>query len=130
MVGIPDPMKGHLPFAFIAPSDASSDGPLPAHPPKELFSGINKLVREQIGAIASLGGMIQGRGMIPKTRSGKLLRRCLREMVENGTRGEFDKEINVPATVEDGDVIEVARSRVKEYFEKGGEEGTTLQAKL
>ena len=56
--------------------------------------------------------------MIPKTRSGKTLRRVLRELVENGSRGEYDKEVNVPATVEDGDVVEVARAVVREYFEK------------
>jgi propionyl-CoA synthetase len=56
--------------------------------------------------------------MIPKTRSGKTLRRVLRELVENGTRGEYEKEVNVPATVEDKDVVEVARTLIKEYFER------------
>ena len=124
-------MKGHLPFAFMAPSGAATNDPLPAHPPQQLFKEVNNLVREQIGAIATLGGMIQGRGMIPKTRSGKTLRRCLRELVENGVQGEYTKEINVPATVEDRDVVEVAREKVKEYFEKRKEgESGTLKAKL
>lgn len=86
------------------------------------------MVREQIGAIASLGGIIQGRGMIPKTRSGKTLRRVLRELVENGVEGKYDLEVNVPATVEDKAVVEVARGCVKEYFETRKEEG--LKAKL
>ena len=119
VVGIPDAMKGHLPFAFISPSDATSDV-LPAHPPQKLFKEINANVREQIGAIASLGGVIQGRGMIPKTRSGKTLRRVLRELVENGVEGNYDKEVNVPATVEDRVVVEVARGVVREFFEEGG----------
>lgn len=131
VVGIPDPMKGHLPFAFIAPSGAPNHDSLPAHPTQQLFKEVNNLVREQIGPIATLGGMIQGRGMIPKTRSGKTLRRCLRELVENATQGEYAKEINVPATVEDRDVVEVARAKVKEYFEKRKEGGNgTLKAKL
>ena len=116
VVGIPDAMKGHLPFAFVAPSAAAYPDPLPATPQQELLAAVNKQVREQIGAIATLGGMIQGRGMIPKTRSGKTLRRCLRELVENGANSEYDKEINVPATVEDKEVVEVARARVKEFF--------------
>lgn len=120
-------MKGHLPFAFISPSDATSDK-LPAKPDTKLFKEINSNVREQIGAIASLGGIIQGRGMIPKTRSGKTLRRVLRELVENGVVGEFDKEVNVPATVEDRGVVEVARGIVREYFEARKDEG--LKAKL
>lgn len=118
-------MKGHLPFAFISPSDAgagSSDA-LPACPPDKLFREINGNVREQIGAIASLGGVIQGRGMIPKTRSGKTLRRVLRELVENAVVGDYDKEVNVPATVEDRNVVEVARGVVREFFEAGGMRG-------
>jgi len=89
---------------------------LSAIPSAELFKEVNSLVREQIGAIASLGGMIQGRGMIPKTRSGKTLRRVLRELVELGSKGEFEKAVSVPPTVEDGEVVGVARGRVREYF--------------
>jgi len=130
VVGIPDPMKGHLPFAFITPATApSSEESLPATVPKELFTEINNQVRNQIGNIASLGGIIQGRGFIPKTRSGKTLRRLLRELVENAVQSEYEKEVNVPATVEDRDVVEVARKRVKEYFEER-EEGKDLKAKL
>ena len=44
----------------------------------------------KIGAIASLGGMICGNAVIPKTRSGKTLRRVLRELIENGTKGIFE----------------------------------------
>jgi len=63
--------------------------------------------------------MIRGTGMIPKTRSGKTLRRVLRELVENAVKGEGEKEVNVPSTVEDLGVVEVARGAVREYFEKG-----------
>ncbi|KAL9109014.1 MAG: hypothetical protein Q9227_006254 [Pyrenula ochraceoflavens] len=140
---------GHLPFAFITPSSSSSSSSpssnsssssLPAKPPTKLFTEVNHLVREQIGAIATLGGMIQGKGMIPRTRSGKTLRRVLRELVENaveirdgegeGGRGvggsnnnnnrweKWDEvKVNVPATVEDAGVVEVARGVVREYFE-------------
>lgn len=78
-------------------------------------------MREQIGAIATLGGMIQGRGMIPKTRSGKTLRRVLRELLEHGTQGNFDAAVSVPPTVEDMEVVEIARGRVREYFETAKE---------
>lgn len=117
VVGVPDAMKGHLPFAFVIPS-TSQDSNLPAMPSKEFFTEINNIVRSQIGAIASLGGIVQGKGMIPKTRSGKTLRRVLRELVENGAEGKFDKEVNVPATVEDKEVVEVARKRVLEWFDE------------
>lgn len=120
VVGIPDEMKGQLPFAFVQPSTtaSSSSSEIPATPSKEFFDEINSRVRQQVGGIASLGGVIQGRGMIPKTRSGKTLRRCLRELLENASNGEFDKEISIPATVEDRAVVDVARERVREYFEQ------------
>lgn len=115
VVGIPDPLKGSLPFAFIHLKAEAGEN-VPAVPSAELFKQVNSLVREQIGAIASLGGIIQGRGMIPKTRSGKTLRRVLRELVELGSKGKFEKAVSVPPTVEDGEVIEVARGRVRDYF--------------
>jgi len=131
VVGIPDQLKGHLPFAFVTLA-AHHQGHA-AVPDDALFKEVQKRVREQIGAIASLGGMIQGKGMIPKTRSGKTLRRVLRELVENATHGETDKEVGVPSTIEDPDTVGVARARVKEYFEgkgKGLHKATEVRAKL
>lgn len=76
--------------------------------------------------------MIQGRGLIPKTRSGKTLRRVLRELLENAVHGEFGKEVQVPSTVEDAGAVEVARAKVREYWEiKGdGHKSTEARAKL
>lgn len=120
MVGIPDAMKGHLPFAFITLS--TQDHPEGAVPDDKFAAEVQKLVREQIGAIASLGGMIQGKAMIPKTRSGKTLRRVLRELIENATHGDFDKEVNVPSTIEDAEAVKVAREKVREYFKTRGKD--------
>jgi propionyl-CoA synthetase len=99
----------------------------------KLLTEVQKLVREQIGAIASLGGIIQGKGMIPKTRSGKTLRRVLRELIENATHDEFDKEVNVPSTIEDREAVNVAREKVREYFKVKGKDlhkATEARAKL
>lgn len=66
--------------------------------------------------------------MIPKTRSGKTLRRVLRELVENAVNNEnYEGKVNVPPTVEDAEVVEVARRRVREYFE---ERKSKVKAKL
>ncbi|KAF2876757.1 AMP-binding enzyme [Massariosphaeria phaeospora] len=118
VVGIPDQLKGHLPFAFVTLS--LRQHPNPAVADETLVKEVQKLIREQIGAIASLGGIIQGKGMIPKTRSGKTLRRVLRELVENAAHGEFDNDITVPSTIEDRDAVEVAKAKVKEYFRVKG----------
>ncbi|KAM5443934.1 putative propionate--CoA ligase [Microsporum ferrugineum] len=119
VVGVPDSIKGHMPFAFVQlhSSAIAGSSTLPATPPREFFQEVNALVREQIGAIASLGGIIQGQGMIPKTRSGKTLRRVLRELVEKAAEGKYDEPVSVPPTVEDPDIVEVARLRVREYFQ-------------
>jgi len=77
--------------------------------------------------------MIQGKGMIPKTRSGKTLRRVLRELIENGVHGEFDKEVQVPSTIEDADIVAVARAKIHEYFDTKGKDlhkATEMRAKL
>ncbi|KAL8906386.1 MAG: hypothetical protein Q9171_006289 [Xanthocarpia ochracea] len=120
VVGIPDSLKGHLPFAFVTLSTASH--PTSAIPAQGLFQQVQLSVREQIGAIAALGGMIQGKGMIPKTRSGKTLRRVLRELIENAVHGDFNKEVQIPATVEDARVVDVARKKIQEYFSEKGKE--------
>lgn len=113
-------MKGHLPFAFVTLSIASH--PTTAVPSERLFKEVQASVREQIGAIAALGGMIQGEKLIPKTRSGKTLRRVLRELLENAVHGDFEKEVQVPATVEDARVVDVARDKIREYFKEKGKE--------
>lgn len=122
VVGIPDDLKGHLPFAFIQPATksnaVSANEEISATLPADILASLNASIRSQIGAIAALGGAIQGRGMIPKTRSGKTLRRVLRELLENGVNGTVEKAVNVPPTVEDAEVVEVARQRVKLWAEE------------
>lgn len=117
VVGIPDPLKGHLPFAFVTLS--VSDHPSSPTPDKKLSGEIKSLVRDQVGSIASLGGIIMGKGIIPKTRSGKTLRRVLRELVENASRGNYTQEVSVPSTIEDGAIVEAAREMIKIYFSDG-----------
>lgn len=122
MVGIPDALKGQLPFAFVltSPSCDADDA--------QVLSEVQTLVRAQVGPIATLGGMIRARSdaqpIIPKTRSGKTLRRVLRELLENGVRGELDGAVSVPSTVEDASVVDTARGVVREYFTKEAQRRT------
>lgn len=92
VVGIPDSLKGQLPFAFVTFS--TPNHPASAVPDPEVAHEIQRRVRDEIGGFASLGGIIQGQGMIPKTRSGKTLRRVLRELVENAVHGDFEKMVS------------------------------------
>lgn len=125
-MGIPDALKGQLPFAFVTLSS-------PVHPPsaipdQRLIKGIQTRVREQIGGIATLGGIIQGKGIIPKTRSGKTLRRVLRELIENAVHEEFEKDIVWPATIEDVSTVEAARGKIAEYFRMVGAKHRAIEA--
>lgn len=126
VVSIPDSLKGHLPFAF-----AASSSPTESLSPPTLLGELNQAIRQQIGPIATLGGIIVAPGVIPKTRSGKTLRRVLKQLLEHGSNGEFDKEVSVPATVEDMGVVENARRVVKAYFqEKETGSGKEVKARL
>ncbi|UPK97511.1 hypothetical protein LCI18_008446 [Fusarium solani-melongenae] len=116
VVGIPDSLKGELPFALVTLSVPNH--PKSAVPDPKILSEIHGLVRQQVGAIASLGGVIQGSGIIPRTRSGKAVRRVVWALIENAVHGEPDKEITVPSTLEDPSVIDAARAQIREYFAK------------
>jgi len=94
---------------------SSSAAPIPE---SELLSAINSRVRAAVGPIATLGGVIIAQGVIPRTRSGKTLRRVLKQMVEDASEGNFDKEVEVPATIEDIEVVERARKVIKTYFSR------------
>ena len=114
MVPIRDSLKGRLPFAFVHPRSEV--------PSERLFKEVQRKVRGEIGGIASLGGMIQGSRIIPKTRSGKTLRRIMRQLLENAVDGNFDSAVELPTTIEDAEVVDNARGRIREYFELAGKD--------
>ncbi|QIW95918.1 hypothetical protein AMS68_001436 [Peltaster fructicola] len=118
VVPIPDATKGHVPFAFIAIAES----------PTDLLKDLNSRLRSSIGPIAVLGGYIAAPGIIPKTRSGKTLRRVLREILEHAVEGDFEKDVTVPATVEDASVVDRAKAAVKDYFTVG--DGARVRSKL
>ncbi|GIC92268.1 putative acetate-CoA ligase [Aspergillus udagawae] len=127
VVAIPDQLKGQLPFAFISLS--VPDHPDSAIPAATVATEVQSLVRSRVGAFASLGGIVQGKGMIPKTRSGKTLRRVLRELVENGVYGDLDRSVDVPSTVEDATAVQVARAKIREYFNKNKGKHKAIEAR-
>jgi len=112
VVGKPDELKGHVPFALVAPaaSKAAQDAS-----PEDLLKAVNKLIREDVGAIATLDGLVKGR--LPKTRSGKTLRRTIRGIVEACAQGKFDATPTYPPTIEDASVVEEASKIIAGYFQ-------------
>ncbi|RPA91649.1 acetyl-CoA synthetase-like protein [Choiromyces venosus 120613-1] len=124
VVGAPDEVKGHVPFAVVVLKASSL-------PPQgeDLLKEVNDLVKREIGPIAVLSGVVIV-DKVPRTRSGKTLRRVVRAVVENAVKGEFGKEVEVPATVEDESVIAGLRERVEGWFLERGRRGGGGKAKL
>ena len=75
VVGLPHPVKGQGLYAFVIPTDTKRN-------PDELEKEIRDIVQKIIGPIAK-PDLIQVTEGLPKTRSGKIMRRILRKIVEN-----------------------------------------------
>jgi hypothetical protein len=58
---------------------------------------------------SSLGGIVAGR--LPKTRSGKTLRRTVRSLGENAHVGDYDKRVDFP-----GPTVEVRSGELQVCF--------------
>ncbi len=88
--GVADELKGQVPLALIVLKNEADD-------PEKVYEEIIQAVRDQIGAVASLR-RVQQVQRLPKTRSGKILRKLLRNIADQ-------KEIVVPSTIDDPDII-------------------------
>jgi acetyl-CoA synthetase len=77
VVGYPHDIKGQGIYAFVT-LKAGQD------PSDELLAALRRTVRDQIGPIAT-PDVIQWAPGLPKTRSGKIMRRILRKIAANET---------------------------------------------
>ena len=75
VIGVPHDIKGESLMAFMIPLKAGVQT-------DELLPKINAHITEQIGAIAKLDRAVVVPGL-PKTRSGKIMRRVLRKLAAN-----------------------------------------------
>ena len=75
VVGYPHDIKGQGIYAYVTP-------PAGIEPTEELRADLVKWVRSEIGPIAT-PDLIQFAPGLPKTRSGKIMRRILRKIAEN-----------------------------------------------
>jgi len=98
VVGINDSLKGQVPFGLVVIKNGvelSDD---------EIISALKTKVRSDIGAIASLKDLIIVE-RLPKTRSGKILRKTLRQMIDG-------QEIDIPSTIDDPQVLDELSPRL------------------
>ncbi|MEO5844936.1 MAG: propionate--CoA ligase [Caldimonas sp.] len=86
VVGVADAMKGQVAVAFVIARDAGGLDELPGR--LRLEGEIMKTVDDQLGAIAR-PARVHFVSMLPKTRSGKLLRRALQALSEGRDPGDL-----------------------------------------
>ncbi|MDA9271992.1 acetate--CoA ligase [bacterium] len=92
VVGVPHEIKGEGIFAFVTPKAA-------VIPTNDLKQALIQHVRNKIGPLATIED-IQWTSALPKTRSGKIMRRILRKIASN----ELDALGDI-STLADADVI-------------------------
>lgn len=90
--GVNDALKGQLPMAMIVlKDDYLGDS-------KAVEQQLVHSVRHQIGAIACLKNILHVE-RLPKTRSGKILRKNLRQLVDG-------EELQIPSTIDDASIFD------------------------
>ena len=98
VIGVADNLKGQLPRGFVVlKSGVRTDWDYE----QQLAAELVQLVRDQIGAVASLRE-VHVVAALPKTRSGKILRKTMRNMADGTDEA-------VPSTIDDVSVLEALR---------------------
>jgi len=92
VIGRRDELKGQMPMGFVVLKNTEGAKP------EQIITELVAMVREDIGAVAAFKQAVVV-GRLPKTRSGKILRKTLRAMVDGD-------EYTVPSTIEDPAVLD------------------------
>jgi len=102
VVGVADALKGQVAMAFVVAKDASALGD--ANGRMKLEGDIMKTVDTRLGALAR-PARVHFVSMLPKTRSGKLLRRAIQAVCEGRDTGDL-------TTIEDPGALQALREVV------------------
>jgi propionyl-CoA synthetase len=95
VIGVSDPVKGQVPRAFVVLKAGAGAGP------DALRAELVELVRDQIGPVAALR-QVDVVPALPKTRSGKILRKTMRGIAEG-------RDEPVPSTIDDPAALDTLR---------------------
>lgn len=98
VIGVQDSLKGQIPVGLVITKDGVTISD------EELSARLVQLVRDEIGAVACLKKILVV-PRLPKTRSGKILRRVLRQIADG-------EEVVVPSTIDDPTCIDEIRERL------------------
>jgi len=92
VIGVHDELKGQIPLGFVVKkSGVNRDD-------QEITDELVQMVRDQVGAVASLKRILVV-NRLPKTRSGKVLRRTMRSIVAGS-------EYSIPSTIDDPAILD------------------------
>ncbi len=106
-IGIDDEIKGQAIAAFVVLKNDREES-------EELLADVIRLVREKIGPIAT-PKVLRVVPRLPKTRSGKVMRRVLRSLCEGTSIGDL-------STIEDGASVEELKRAVAELQDESEEQ--------
>ncbi len=101
VIGVNDPLKGQIPRRFVVLKAGTDTDP------GALSAQLVELIRDQIGPIAALR-RVDIIAALPKTRSGKILRKTMRGIAD----GNNDEP--VPPTIEDASTLEALRPLLRD----------------
>ncbi|MDO5506116.1 MAG: propionate--CoA ligase [Pseudoxanthomonas suwonensis] len=94
VVGIHDELKGQVPVVFVTLKPAAAAGSV-----ETVGAALQQCVCDQLGAVAR-PAQVHVVGLLPKTRSGKLLRRSLQALAERRDPGDLST-LEDPAALEE-----------------------------
>ena len=103
VVGVADPLKGQVAMAFAVPRDASALVDEAAR--LKLEGEVMKVVDQQLGSVAR-PARVRFVTLLPKTRSGKMLRRAIQAVCEGRDPGDL-------TTIEDPSALQQIRDLVQ-----------------
>lgn len=98
-IGVKDEIKGETIAAFVVLKHGIDPG-------EDVEKGIKQLVRDKIGAVA-VPSILRLVRALPKTRSGKVLRRVLKALCEEKSLGDL-------STIEDGATVDEIKKAIDE----------------
>jgi propionyl-CoA synthetase len=99
VIGVYDELKGQVPRGLVVlKAGVETD-------PETVRAELVQRVRDEVGAVASLR-RVDIVAALPKTRSGKVLRKTMRELADG-------KDPAVPSTIEDASVLDALRTTLQ-----------------
>ena len=102
VIGVADVMKGQIPVGFVVLKDGVNIAE------EDMEKQLVGLVREKVGPVAAFKNAIVVK-RLPKTRSGKILRKIMRAMADG-------KPFQAPSTIEDMTVLGELEQKIPKSF--------------